>query len=184
MERLISDLLDVASIETGTFSLRTAPVDLTSLVSDAMELIESQARERKIDIRREIEHEVPVVMGDSDRLTQALANLLSNAGKFTPQGGNVRVRVTPSGDEVVVSVADTGVGISATDLPHVFDRFWRGRDTATKGAGLGLSIACGIIEAHGGRISAESELGVGTTMTLALPVAGSNPPSPPPRSRA
>jgi signal transduction histidine kinase len=184
MERLISDLLDVASIENGTFSLRTAPVDLTSLVSDAMELIESQARERKIDIRREIEHEVPVVMGDSDRLTQALANLLSNAVKFTPQGGNVRVRVAASGDEVVVSVADTGVGISPTDLPHVFDRFWRGRDTATKGAGLGLSIACGIIEAHGGRISAESELGVGTTMTLALPVPGSNPPSPLPRSRA
>ncbi|HJP60864.1 MAG TPA: PAS domain-containing sensor histidine kinase [Gemmatimonadaceae bacterium] len=180
MDRLISDLLDVASIERGTFRLGSAPVDLSAVVSDVLELIESQARERKIEIYREIEPGVPVVMGDHDRLTQALSNVLGNSVKFTPEGGNVRVRVKRSGDEVVVSVADTGVGISPTDLPHVFDRFWRGRDTTTKGAGLGLSIAGGIIEAHGGQIRAESELGVGTTMTLTLPVRrtplGSSPP--------
>ena len=170
MERLISDLLDVASIESGTLRLRSAPVDLTALISDVLELTESQARERKIDIHREIEREVPVVMGDHDRLAQALSNLLSNAVKFTPEGGNIRVRITRSGNEALVSVADTGVGISPNDLPHVFDRFWRARDTTTKGVGLGLSIAYGIIEAHGGRLWADSELGVGTTMTLALPL--------------
>ena len=169
MERLISDLLDVASIENGTLSLRSAPVDLTAVVSDALELIESQARERRIHIHRDVASEIPVVSGDYDRLLQALSNVLGNAVKFTAEGGNVTVRVTRAGHEVIVSVADTGVGISPTDLPHVFDRFWRARDATTKGAGLGLSIAAGIVEAHGGRMWAESELGVGTTMTLALP---------------
>src|SRR5947207_2744263 len=174
MERLISDLLDVASIESGTLSMRKAPVDLTALVSEVLELLESQARERKIEIHREIERDVPVVMGDHDRLLQVLSNLLGNAIKFTPEGGNVRLRLTRSGDEVVVSVVDTGIGISPDDLPHVFERFWRARDAKAKGVGLGLSIASGIVEAHGGRIWAESQLGVGTTMTFALPV----PPAP------
>ena len=171
MERLISDLVDVASIENGTLRLRTAPVDVAALVSDGVELVESQAHERSIDIQREVDPGIPDVIGDYDRLTQALSNLLGNAIKFTPEGGTVGVRLTQSGDEVLVSVADTGIGISPTDLPRVFDRFWRARDSTSRGAGLGLSIACGIIEAHGGRIWAESQLGVGTTMTFSLPVA-------------
>jgi signal transduction histidine kinase len=80
------------------------------------------------------------------------------------------VRVIRTDDQVVVSIADTGIGISAANLPHVFERFWRADDSATKGAGLGLSIASGIIEAHGGKIWAESEVGVGTTMTFSLPL--------------
>jgi PAS domain S-box-containing protein len=170
MERLISDLLDVASIEGGTLSVRGAPVDLTLVVSEVTELLESQARERSIKVSSEVEPGIPVIIGDHDRLMQVLSNLLGNAIKFTPEGGNIRVRVSRPDDQVVVSVADSGVGISATDLPHVFDRFWRARDSSAKGAGLGLSIAHGIIEAHGGKIWAESELGVGTTMTFALPV--------------
>jgi hypothetical protein len=170
MERLISDLVDVASIENGTLSLRIAPVDLTALVSDSLELVEVQAHERRIDIHREIDPGIPTVMGDHDRLMQTLSNLLGNAIKFTPEGGNVRLRLTHSGNEVRLSVADTGIGISPTDLPRVFDRFWRAHDTTSKGAGLGLSIACGIIEAHGGRIWAESQQGVGTTLTFSLPV--------------
>jgi signal transduction histidine kinase len=109
-------------------------------------------------------------MGDHDRLVQVLSNLLGNAIKFTPEGGNVRVHVSRTGDQVVASVADTGIGIKPTDLPHVFERFWRADGSSTKGAGLGLSIAHGIIEAHGGKIWAESKLGVGTTMTFSLPV--------------
>ena len=171
MERLISDLLDVASIENGTLSLRTGPVDFTHLVSDVQELFERQAREGKIDLRRDIDPGIPVIAGDQDRLGQALSNMLSNAIKFTPQGGTVRLYVTRTENEVLVSVSDTGVGISRADLPHVFDRFWRSRETTTKGAGLGLSIARGIIDAHGGRMWAESELGVGTTVTFALPIA-------------
>jgi PAS domain S-box-containing protein len=170
MERLISDLVDVASIEKGTLSLRSAPVDLTALVSDAIELVEGQARERRIDIQREIDPGIPEIFGDHDRLMQALSNLLGNSIKFTHEGGSVRLRLSHSSDQVLVSVSDTGIGISPADLPHVFDRFWRARDTMSKGAGLGLSITCGIIEAHGGRIWAESQLGVGTTMTFSLPV--------------
>jgi PAS domain S-box-containing protein len=175
MERLISDLLDVASIESGTLSVHSVPVDLTALVAEVLEMVEGQARERKIEIEREIEPDIPVVMGDHDRLLQVLSNLLGNAIKFTAEGGKVRLRAARIEDEVVVSVADTGVGISPADLPHVFDRFWRARDTTSKGVGLGLSIASGIVEAHGGRIWAESELGVGTTMTFALPVGRSRP---------
>jgi signal transduction histidine kinase len=174
MERLISDLLDVASIESGTLSLRTAPVNLTALVSEVVEQNEPQARERNIAIKREVDHRILVVMGDHDRLVQVLSNLLGNAIKFTPEDGNVRVRLTRNTDEALVSVIDTGVGISPSDLPHVFDRFWRARETTAKGAGLGLSIASGIINAHGGRIWAESELGVGTTMSFSLPLSSAS----------
>jgi hypothetical protein len=184
MERLISDLLDVASIESGTLSLRSAPIDLTAIVTEVLEPIASQARERKVNVQREIDSGIPTVMGDHDRLMQVLSNLLGNAIKFTPEGGRVRLRVARSGDEVLVSVADNGIGISRSDLPHVFERFWRSQDSKEKGAGLGLSIAYGIIEAHGGRIWAESELGVGTNMTFALPVPVASPPSPPPRRPA
>ncbi|HJQ12431.1 MAG TPA: PAS domain-containing sensor histidine kinase [Gemmatimonadaceae bacterium] len=169
MERLISDLLDVASIESGTLSLHTAPVDFTSLVSEVLDLLDGQARERNIHIRGEINAGIPLVMGDRDRLIQVLSNLIGNAIKFTPEGGNVLVLVTRSAGEVLTSVIDTGVGISPADLPHVFDRFWRARGNSAKGAGLGLSIARGIVEAHGGKIWAESRVGVGTTITFALP---------------
>ena len=175
MERLISDLLDVASIENGTLSLRTAPVELTALVSETVEQHESLARDRNITLKREIDPGILVVMGDRDRLIQVLSNLLGNAIKFTPEGGNVRVRLTRSGAEALTSVIDTGVGIRPSDLPHVFDRFWRARETTAKGAGLGLSIARGIIDAQGGRIWAESEVGVGTTVTFSLPVSSASP---------
>jgi PAS domain S-box-containing protein len=170
MDRLINDLLDAASLESGTLSVRKTPVDLGAVVSEVVELLESQARERSIKVDSEIESGIPHISGDHDRLTQVLSNLLGNAIKFTPEGGNVRVRVIRTDDQVVVSIADTGIGISATNLPHVFERFWRADDSATKGAGLGLSIASGIIEAHGGKIWAESEVGVGTTMTFSLPL--------------
>jgi hypothetical protein len=170
MERLISDLLDVASIEGGTLSVQSGPVDLGVIASEVVELLEGQARDRRISVSNEIEPGIPVVMGDHDRLVQVLSNLLGNAIKFTPEGGSVRVRVSRTGDQVVASVADTGIGIKPADLPHVFERFWRADGSSTKGAGLGLSIARGIVEAHGGKIWAESKLGVGTTMTFSLPV--------------
>jgi hypothetical protein len=142
MERLISDLVDVASIESGTLSVRKGPVDLTHIVSEVMELMQGQARERSIEVNSDVEAGIPIIMGDHDRLMQVLSNLLGNAIKFTPEGGNIRIRVFRKDDQAVVSVADSGIGISATDLPHVFDRFWRADGSSAKGAGLGLSIAC------------------------------------------
>jgi PAS domain S-box-containing protein len=170
MERLISDLLDAASIESGTLSVRKAPVDLGAVVSEVVELLESQARERSIKVDSEVDSGIPLVSGDHDRLIQVVSNLLGNAIKFTPEGGNVRLRVSRMDDQVVLSIADSGIGINPTNLPHVFERFWRADDSSTKGVGLGLSIASGIIEALGGKIWAESEVGVGTTMTFSLPV--------------
>ena len=170
MERLISDLLDVASIESGTLSLVKGPVDLALIVSEVIELLEYQARARGIKVTTKIDSGIPVISGDHDRLLQVLSNVVGNAIKFGREGGKVDVHVLRADDQVVVSIADTGIGISADDLPHVFDRFWRVGGASTKGAGLGLSIACGIVEAHGGKMWAESELGIGTTMTFSLPV--------------
>ena len=170
MERLISDLLDVASIESGTLSLVKGPVDLTLVVSEVIDLFENQAREHRINVTSEIDPDLPPISGDHDRLLQVLSNVLGNAIKFGRGDGKVHIQVSRADDEVVVSISDTGIGIGPDDLPHVFDRFWRVGGGSTKGAGLGLSIACGIVEAHGGKMWAESELGVGTTMTFLLPL--------------
>ena len=170
MERLISDLLDVASIESGTLGLVKGPVDLTRIVSEVVESLHNQARQRRIEISTEIDSGIPTISGDHDRLMQVLMNVVGNAIKFTGEGGKIHIRVSRTDDQIVVSTTDTGIGISPEDLPHVFDRFWRVGGSSTKGTGLGLSIACGIIEAHGGKMRAESELGVGTTITFTLPV--------------
>jgi signal transduction histidine kinase len=116
---------------------------------------------------------LPDVWGDRDRLRQVFENLVGNAIKFTERGGRVVVGAKPGDDEVVFWVTDTGgPGISAEDLPHVFDRFWQARRRASQGVGLGLPIAKGIIEAHHGRIWVESMLGRGSTFTFTLPTAG------------
>jgi len=121
------------------------------------------------------EEPLPLVHADPERVTQLLSNLVGNALKFTPAGGRVEVHVEPMGNRagVIVSVADTGAGISADQLPHVFDRFYQvsGRKGGRHGAGLGLTIARGIVEAHGGTISIESAPGRGTTVRFTLPAA-------------
>jgi len=111
------------------------------------------------------------VFADRERVLQVLANLAGNAVKFTPAGGRVEIAAARAGDEVRVAVRDTGPGIAADDLPCVFDRFWQARSTRRAGAGLGLAIAKGIVEAHGGTVSAESTPGAGSTFAFTLPVA-------------
>src|SRR5690606_17691056 len=117
---------------------------------------------------------LPAVTGDADRLAQVLRNLLSNALRHTPAGGQVTVRVARAGQAVRIQVADTGSGISADDLPHVFDRFYRGDRSRSRqggGAGLGLAIARQLVTAHGGTLTVESAAEVGTTFTMRLPDA-------------
>jgi signal transduction histidine kinase len=109
------------------------------------------------------------VYADAARIRQVFANLLSNAIKFTPRGGSIAVRAERSADDVRFSVTDTGPGVAEEDLPHLFDRFWQVRETAHLGRGLGLFIARGIVELHGGRLWAESDAGAGTTLFFTLP---------------
>jgi signal transduction histidine kinase len=110
------------------------------------------------------------VLGDSRWLQQIVTNLLTNALKYTPPGGNVAIRTSQAGPDAVLTVTDTGVGIPADELPLIFDRFWRGRQAAqTSGTGIGLAIASELAQAHGGQLSARSEPGRGTEMTLTLP---------------
>ena len=163
-----------------------------ALCDETLELFEAPARERRLMLRCEVGDDVPPVLGDRDRLEQVLSNLLGNALKFTAAGGQVRLSARAvadggersradgsrhlAGDAVEISVADTGSGIPSDQLAHVFDRFWQADRQGRAGAGLGLSIVKGIVEAHGGDIRVESVVGEGTTFSLTVPVA---PPSRP-----
>ena len=169
MDRLRQDLLDVAAIEAGRLSVEPVPTDVGEVVRDAVTALAELAAHQGVTLTAEVEPRLPHVPADRERVLQVLANLGGNAVKFTPAGGTVVLRAVREGDGVRVSCADTGPGIAAEDLPHVFDRFWQARSTRRAGAGLGLAIAKGIVEAHGGRIAAESTLGQGSTFSFTLP---------------
>lgn len=169
MSRLIEDLLEVSRIHQGRLTVEPAPVDVATLVTSALSLHAPVAEQRAI----RLEHapvDAPVhIRCDRTRVIQALGNILGNALKFTPEGGKVEVRVGVEEDRVCIRVADTGPGIPDDQLAHLFDRFWRGGRENRDGIGLGLTIAKGIAEAHGGRIEVTSQLGEGSVFTLVLP---------------
>jgi len=169
MERLIRDLLDVTRIEAGGLTVERGPVDPAELVQEAVQLQQPLARENGINLDTEIQGPLPTLQADRERLLQVFQNLIDNALKFTPKGGRVTIAAEPGTDEVRFTVRDTGPGIPAEQLPHLFDRFWQARK-GSNGAGLGLTIARGIVEAHGGRITAESVPGSGTEFKFGIPV--------------
>jgi two-component system sensor kinase FixL len=175
MQRLRQDLLDVATIEQGTLSVEWDSWHPAAVAAGAVETFAPLAAEKGVEMAQEVDADVPVVEGDRDRIMQVLANLMGNALKFTPAGGRVLLRVSAEPDEVRFAVRDTGPGIAPENQPHVWDRFWKSRTSNRHGAGLGLAIARGIVEAHGGRIWLESEPGEGTTFTFSLPL---HPPPP------
>jgi signal transduction histidine kinase len=167
--RLISDLLDVARMEeNGGIALDRSMVDARTLVSRAVRVLTPIAASRGISLRDQGGGPLRVY-ADSDRVLQVLSNLIGNAVKFTEEGGSIVVRAEPLGDELWFAVTDTGVGIAEEHVPHIFDRFWRVERADRRGVGLGLPIARGIVEAHGGRIWVESKRGVGTTFYFTLP---------------
>ena len=175
MNRLIQDLLDVASIEAGRFSLERARESASGLVSQALRMFELEASQRHVQLEASTPHELPPIAVDASRIVQVFGNLLRNALKFTPDGGRIVVGAETKGGSIVFSVSDSGPGIPLADQPRVFDRYWHSRRTANKrGTGLGLSIAKGIVEAHGGRIWMESVPGEGATFLFALPVETSS----------
>jgi two-component system, LuxR family, sensor kinase FixL len=176
MQRLRQDLLDVASIEQGQLSIEWDSWHPGAVVSAAVESFAPLAGEKGVDLGAEVDDDVPEVEGDRERILQVLANLLGNAVKFTPAGGRVLLRVQAAPDEVRFAVRDTGPGIAPENQAHVWDRFWKSRTANRHGAGLGLAISRGIVEAHGGRIWLESAPGEGSTFTFTLPL---HPPPPP-----
>jgi len=170
MDQLIQDLLDVSRIEAGHLGITPEPMDIPPLLARALELFSPHAAAAGVTLTVDGGDAVPIVSGDPRRILQVLSNLVSNAIRFTQQGGTVSLCARASADGVQVEIADSGVGIEEEHLPHVFNRFWH-RNNPTRGnAGLGLTIAKGIIEAHGGTLSAASEPGHGTTMTFTLPI--------------
>jgi PAS domain S-box-containing protein len=171
MENLINDLTDVKRLETGNVSLSPRPVQAATLAAEVMDVFRPIAESRSLTLECTVSAELPDIGADPRRLVQVLSNLLANALKFTEPGGRVAVSATESGGVVLFTVSDTGQGIPLEDQPHVFDRFWQARRDGKKGLGLGLAIARGIVDAHGGRIWLESMPGTGTTFLFTIPVA-------------
>jgi signal transduction histidine kinase len=171
MHSLRQDLLDVAAIEAGGFSVETRPVPPASLVEGALEALAGVAEERGLTLTTRCDDSLPRVQADERRVLQLLGNLLGNACKFTPSGGTVEVIVEAAPEGVLFHVADSGSGVPEEKLPYLFDRFWQLHQTRRGSAGLGLAIAKGIVEAHGGWIRARSTAGEGTTFTFLLPTA-------------
>ena len=168
MNRLIGDLVDVASIDAGKLAVAPSPGDATVLVAEAVDLFQGLAGAKEITMRSDIAGPLPCTF-DHDRLLQVLANLITNAIKFTPNGGRITVRGGRVADSVHLSIADTGRGIEDTKLEMVFERFWQAAKGDRRGVGLGLYISRCIVEAHGGRIWAESAPGAGSTFHVSLP---------------
>jgi signal transduction histidine kinase len=172
MDRLIEDLLDVTRMEAGHLSVEPEPVATRQVVSDSVEAQEPLATAASLELRADLAGALPDVWVDRDRLLQVFENLIGNALKFTRAGGVVTVGAAPRhGGEVLFWVSDTGAGIAPDQLPHVFDRFWQSRKAGRRGAGLGLPIVKGIVEAHGGRIWAQSTPGEGSTFFFTMPTA-------------
>ncbi len=182
MSALIDDLFELAQIDAGHLELHGEPGSISDLISDTLEGFRARARERQIELSGAVAEGVDPVWMAADKIGRVLQNLIENALHHTPPGGKIRVHAGVVNGSVVISVADNGRGIPPEDLPHIFDRFYRGEKSrsregyASGGAGLGLAIAKGIVEAHNGHIWVESQPGEGTEMRFTLPKGESAPP--------
>jgi signal transduction histidine kinase len=170
MGHQIRTMLDVTAIEAGRFSVLPTRCELDDLIHETVELFEPVARSKQIWLAQKVESPGIVVHAERERISQVLANLLSNALKYTPPGGHVTIAVDRHAGEARIGVLDTGHGIAHENQIHIFDRFWRDETSGRKGTGLGLFIAKGIVEAHGGHIWVESEPGHGARFYFTLPL--------------
>jgi two-component system sensor histidine kinase BaeS len=170
LARIVGDLEILSEADAAAVRLATNRIDLADIAAKAADSLAGRFEAAGITVARRLEP-VPVV-ADADRLHQIIINLLTNAVKFTPAGGQVTLEAGPADDRAVLRVSDTGVGIPADELPRIFDRFWRGHQAAhTGGSGIGLAVAAELARAHGGELNAASTVGLGTQMTLTLPRA-------------
>ena len=168
LARLVEDLRTLALAESGALQLKKEPTDLGMLVRDTAAAFLTQANEARVSLNVEPANDLPWLEMDPGRIRQVLSNLLANALRYTPAGGTISVRYWQAEKRALFEVQDSGPGISAEELPHVFERFYKSTDSG--GMGLGLAIARHLVEAHSGTIIAESEPGQGTTMRIDLPL--------------
>jgi signal transduction histidine kinase len=169
LSRLVEDLRTLSSAESGALALAKEPTDILALADDVASSLADRAAEAAVTLRIDADSatDLEPIAIDPIRIREVLLNLVSNALRYTPRNGQVTIRITELKDAVQIAVVDTGAGIPADELPRVFDRFYKG--AGSTGSGLGLTIARSLVEAHGGTIRAESQPGVGTSMTLTLP---------------
>jgi signal transduction histidine kinase len=167
MNRLIRDLTDLGQIDAGRFAIEPTSRDVTPLIRHVVDTLQPVAARQGSEIRIDVVGTVPRIVCDGDRVIQVLSNLASNAIKVGAP--SVTIRLEARGPDVLFTVSDTGPGISPEDLPFMFERYWRARGAHYKGTGLGLPISKGIVDAHGGRIWVESQLGIGTRFFFTLP---------------
>ena len=170
MDGLIQDLLEVSRMERGTLALEAFPRDPAFLLAEAAHALAPLAAAHGLTLTVEAANGLPAVLADGERVLQIVSNLVGNAVKFTPEGGTVTLASAPGEGEVRFSVSDTGPGIPPEQVPHIFGAFWQARHADRRGLGLGLSIARGLVEAHGGRIWVESEPGRGASFVFTLPL--------------
>lgn len=174
LNRLVEDLLTISNIELGEMRFYFESVSLSGIAQSVMNIVSVKAREKKIDVAVEIPDSLPPIRADRDRLSQILINILDNAVKFTPEGGGVKLSAEAAGGEVVVRVADTGIGVPRDEIGRLGERFYRVDKTRSRelgGTGLGLSIVKHLMLAHRGHMEIESQLGRGTTVILHFPVS-------------
>ena len=167
LSRLVEDLRTLALSESGGLKLQKETIDLMSLTRDVVRTYENDAAARNVAVEVAASDDLPPLDADPVRIREVIGNLLSNALRHTPAGGSVDVRIATTGGDVTVSVRDTGSGMTADEVARAFDRFYKG--SSSRGSGLGLTIARGLVEAHGGAIRAVSEPGRGTTIAFTLP---------------
>jgi two-component system phosphate regulon sensor histidine kinase PhoR len=173
MQRLVDNLLDLARLEAGRWQPEREPVDIAQAAADTWSALRDGSRALSVDFEVEVGADADTVFADSDALRQVLTNLLDNSLRYTPPGGRITCRSRIDGPGVAISVADNGSGIVPEHLPRIFERFYRSDPSRSReegGTGLGLAIVKHLVEAHGGRVSAESERGVGTTITCWFPL--------------
>jgi signal transduction histidine kinase len=172
LSRMIDDLRTLSLAEGGALQLQIETVDIADLIDEVARSFQVQAQESNVALQCEVQPLLPLMEIDPIRIREVLVNLLANALRYTPEGGRIQIDCGfQNGDQsrLQISISDSGVGISAQDLPHVFDRFYKTSDS--HGSGLGLAIARGLVVAHGGEISASSKSGEGTTIQFTLPIS-------------
>ena len=173
LTRLVSDMLSVAEIEAGSMKIRTDDVNLKEIFKELKTDYDPQAVDKQIDLSVNLPPKLPIIQADRDKLLMALHNLVSNAVKYTPTGGNVQINVDINSTQLVTEISDSGIGINEQDQKKIFEKFYRASDkliNGIPGTGLGLSLAREIIRLHGGDITVDSQHGQGSTFTLAMPI--------------